>query len=52
MREKAFGHRAKTRLFALLGAMALAGGSVGLAACGDDDDDEAVEEGPRSRAAR
>ena len=38
MREKAFGHRAKTRLFALLGAMAVAGGSVGLAACGDDDD--------------
>ena len=38
MREKAFGHRAKTRLFALIGAMALAGGSVGLAACGDDDD--------------
>jgi peptide/nickel transport system substrate-binding protein len=38
VREKAFGHRAKTRLFALIGAMAVAGGSVGLAACGDDDD--------------
>ena len=39
MREKAFGHRAKTRLYALLGAVVVAGGSVGLAACGDDDDD-------------
>ncbi len=39
MSDKVFGHRAKARVFALLGAMALAGGSVGIAACGDDDDD-------------
>ena len=39
MREKVFGHRAKSRLYALLATMALAGGSVGLAACGDDEDE-------------
>jgi peptide/nickel transport system substrate-binding protein len=39
VREKVLGHRARTRLYALLSAMVLAGGTVGLAACGDDDDD-------------
>ena len=38
--EKDFGPRAKARVFALIGAIALAGGSVGLAACGDDDEDD------------
>ena len=39
MKDKVFGHRARARVFALLGALAFAGGTVGLAACGDDDDD-------------
>jgi peptide/nickel transport system substrate-binding protein len=37
--DKVFGHRARARLYALLSAMVLAGGTVGIAACGDDDDD-------------
>jgi peptide/nickel transport system substrate-binding protein len=35
---KVFGDRARTRGIALLSAMALAGGTVGLAACGDDEE--------------
>lgn len=39
MSFKVFGRSARARTFALLGTMALAGGSVGLAACGDDEGD-------------
>ena len=38
MSYRGIGQRAKRRGFALLGALALAGGSVGIAACGSDDD--------------
>ncbi len=55
MSDKVFGHRARARLYALLSAMVLAGGTVGIAACGDDDDDDggggaAVEGGEISMA--
>jgi peptide/nickel transport system substrate-binding protein len=43
--EKVFGHRARARLYALLSAMVLAGGTVGIAACGDDDDDDGGDGG-------
>ena len=45
MSEKVFGHRAKRRVYALLGALVLAGGTVGVAACGDDDDDDGGDGG-------
>ena len=38
MSFRGFGRQAKRRGFALLGVMALAGGTVGIAACGDDEE--------------
>ena len=52
MSEKVFGHRAKRRVYALLGALALAGGTVGVAACGDDDDDDSGDGGAAAHRRR